>query len=304
MLLSDLRAEVATLEQPVGSHDRQRDVMPYACFGFGSEKVAGRCLEEGQRFGSFQGRRVRHVDDHRGAFEDFGHTFSRDGVAARVGRRGHRFVAVRAKLANEFGSDETGPTNNDDFHDGLLDRARLAYPSNGAFINTSTGDSALYAGTKRSPKSRAKLSYVVSGLVLTMRQTESVKPFFMSRRGYAARMLFISWAGMRSYWNPPQSRPMPAVESATSASLYSAMEGVEFKATVSQISCTWRSSKPSSRANARAASAPSISKRLGPVKLSVSPRSWSNVPTAMTSGSWGIPCSCPSRTAKSQDRTA
>src|SRR6185295_12944839 len=167
----------------------------------------------------------------------------------------------------------------------LLVRARPAYPSNGAFINTSTVDGALYAGTKRSPKSRAKLSYVVSGLVLAIRQTESVKPFFMSRRGNAARMLFISLAGMRSYWNPPQSRPMPAVESATSASLYSAMEGVEFKATVSQISCIRRSSKPSSRAKARAASAPSISKRLGPVKLSVSPRSWSNVATAMTSGS-------------------
>jgi hypothetical protein len=80
-------------------------------------------------------------------------------------------------------------------------------------------------------------------------------------------MLFISFGGIRSYWNP-NSTPIPAVQSATSASLYRPIEGVEFNATLSQINCTRRSSRPCSRANARAASAPSISKRFGPVQQS------------------------------------
>src|SRR4051812_41184502 len=41
---------------------------------------------------------------------------------------------------------------------------------------------------------------------------------------------------------------------------------VEFNATLSQINCARRSSRPCSRAKSRAASAPSISKRFGPVQ--------------------------------------
>ena len=47
-------------------------------------------------------------------------------------------------------------------------------------------------------------------------------------------MLFISFGGIRSNWNP-NSTPIPAVQSATSTSLFRPIEGVEFKATLSQI---------------------------------------------------------------------
>ena len=69
LLLSALRAEVPAPGQALGSHDRQRNVMPHACGHFrGKEVTPGRLEELQSRLvlrldDAGVRRRVRHVDD-------------------------------------------------------------------------------------------------------------------------------------------------------------------------------------------------------------------------------------------------
>ena len=116
LLLCDLGAEVAALREPLGSHDRQRDVMADIGRRFCREQGARRRLEELQDGGGFERGGVGHVDDDRGTFDDLGHALTRQRVDARVGGRRHRVVIARAEVGDELGSDEAGSAYHHDLH--------------------------------------------------------------------------------------------------------------------------------------------------------------------------------------------
>jgi hypothetical protein len=101
LLVRKLRAEVAAFEHALGSHDRQRNVMPHPCSRFGGKQIAGRPVEELQHWGVLPQRRVRHVDDHGRAREGVGESLAGDGVDARVEVRRDRLVAVLTELGHE-----------------------------------------------------------------------------------------------------------------------------------------------------------------------------------------------------------
>src|SRR5689334_14921800 len=72
------------------------------------------------------------------------------------------------------------------------------YSVKGEFISKSTVDGHLYPGRKRSPKSRAKLSYVVAGRDATSAHMSSANRPFMSSRGNASNTCAIWDAGSDS----------------------------------------------------------------------------------------------------------
>ena len=79
---------------------------------------------------------------------------------------------------------------------------RLTYSWNGAFIRKSTVDGALVAWHETLAEVPREI--VVGGLRLGLDDAADRigEARFMSRRGNAARMLFISSGGIRSYWAP------------------------------------------------------------------------------------------------------
>jgi hypothetical protein len=84
--LGQLGVEVSALRsEPIGAHHRQRDMVADACVGFSLEQVSGRGMEELLR-SIIEGRRVRDVDDHFGAFDGLGEAFT--GNCVDAGRRG------------------------------------------------------------------------------------------------------------------------------------------------------------------------------------------------------------------------
>src|ERR1044071_8770718 len=90
--------------------------MSHPRFGFGSEEVASRRLEERKGRRVLERWRVRHIDDHRGASQSARQALPRDRVDARIGRRRQCVVAVLTKPPDKLGADESGAADDDDLH--------------------------------------------------------------------------------------------------------------------------------------------------------------------------------------------
>src|SRR5262249_48754454 len=62
-------------------------------------------------------RRVRDVDDDRGALKNVSQSLSGERVDAGVWRCGHGLVTVFPELGDELRADESGAADDDEFHD-------------------------------------------------------------------------------------------------------------------------------------------------------------------------------------------
>lgn len=90
LLLHELRAEVppnrlfrirrSIFCQTIGSHDRQRDVVPHARCLLVLKEVAHGSVEEVHRSRFLEGGGVRYIDDHRSVFQDFGKSLACESV--------------------------------------------------------------------------------------------------------------------------------------------------------------------------------------------------------------------------------
>src|SRR5262245_11606896 len=90
--------------------------MSHPCFGFGSEEVARRRLEERKDRRVLERRRVRYIDDHGGASQSARQALPRDRVDARIGGRCQCVVAMLTKPRDKLGADESGAADDDDLH--------------------------------------------------------------------------------------------------------------------------------------------------------------------------------------------
>src|SRR5262245_52466358 len=91
--------------------------MSHPRFGFGSEEVASRRLEERKGRRVLERRRVRYIDDHGGASQSARQALPPDRVDARIGRRCQCVVAMLTKPRDKLGADESGAADDDDLHE-------------------------------------------------------------------------------------------------------------------------------------------------------------------------------------------
>jgi hypothetical protein len=73
--------------------------------------------KEVQHSSIFKRRRVRHVDYSVGSLQHVREALAGERVHPRVRRSGHRFMAVFAKLVDQFRPDESGSADNYNLHD-------------------------------------------------------------------------------------------------------------------------------------------------------------------------------------------
>src|SRR5262249_37160762 len=107
-LLSVLRAKVRTVGYAFGSHNRQRDVMPYTGCCPGLENVPRRDGEKVHDGLLLERGRVRDVNDDRRAVQHVNQSLSGEGVDPGVWRGWHSLMTVFTQLADELRTDQSG----------------------------------------------------------------------------------------------------------------------------------------------------------------------------------------------------
>src|SRR4029077_12991994 len=117
LLLGDLGPHVTTFACPVGTHDRQRDVVLHAGGPLCGEQVAGGGGEEVQHVVVGPGRRVGHVDHRVGIGKGFGEAFSGEGVDTRARRGGDGLVPYLGEWGDALRADESSAADDYDLHD-------------------------------------------------------------------------------------------------------------------------------------------------------------------------------------------
>ena len=116
VFLRHLGAQVAAVGQPVGTDDRQGEMVPHAGHLFGGKQVAAGGLEELHHGLVGEVGRVGDVDDDIGADKCLGEAFAGDGVDARIGRRREHRMAGFAQPVDDIRSDEASASDDDELH--------------------------------------------------------------------------------------------------------------------------------------------------------------------------------------------
>ena len=88
--------------------------------GFSSQKIAPRSLEEFHDGLVFERRRVCNVHYNLGAHQHLCQALAAESIHARRRRGGNHFMTFCLEALDQFGTNETGSANNDNFHFSLL----------------------------------------------------------------------------------------------------------------------------------------------------------------------------------------
>ena len=117
LLLGQLGPKVsALLGQSIGADHRERDVVADAGHCFGREQIGRRPDEELHRRGVLERRRVRHVDDYRGAVDRVGKALARQRVHAGPRRCRDGVVPAFGQLLHQLRPHQAGSADDDDSH--------------------------------------------------------------------------------------------------------------------------------------------------------------------------------------------
>ena len=92
-------------------------MVPHVGGGPGREEITARRLEECEDRAVLKGRRIRDIDNDIGTSKRLIEALARDRVDARAGGGLQHVVAFLAEPARQLRADQTGPANDDNFHD-------------------------------------------------------------------------------------------------------------------------------------------------------------------------------------------